>query len=243
MDPPSAIEPQRSAPGIVSAHGRRPSGTRHAISPLVALIAASVPHGGGVHGNPVLEQQKAPDDTVRRASLRMKLELTAKAAGLPLGINVLACDEADLRSQIVHGHDQQIVDSIMRDAAPRHPAHIAGHHKRSLQRRRCEKSLGTQPGHRLATPGAILVSGTPGVLGVEREWRKRLRRVGNGWVFAATSPGTSLFGTGRSWTGISGLPVSRFRMNRWPVFDATATAAIVLPSFRQSNRIGGEATS
>jgi hypothetical protein len=42
---------------------------------------------------------------------------------------------------------------------------------------------------------------------------------------------------------MSGRPVCRSSTNTWPVFDATATAATVRPSFRQSNRIGGAATS
>ena len=67
--------------------------------------------------------------------------------------------------------------------------------------------------------------------------------VGNGCVGDAISPGTSLFGTARSSTGMSGAPVSRFRMKRWPVFDATPTAATVRPSLRHSKRIGGDATS
>jgi len=47
---------------------------------------------------------------------------------------------------------------------------------------------------------------------------------GMGWVGAAASPGMSLFGTARSLTSVSGLPVSRSSTNRLPIFVVTATA-------------------
>jgi hypothetical protein len=62
---------------------------------------------------------------------------------------------------------------------------------------------------------------------------------GKGWLGAASSPGISLFGTARSSTVESGLPVSRSSTKTFPILVVTATAA--LP--RNSISVGSEATS
>src|SRR2546428_13764783 len=48
---------------------------------------------------------------------------------------------------------------------------------------------------------------------------------GNGWVGEATSPGTSLVGTGRPSTGRGGTPLLRSRTKRGPILVATPTPA------------------
>ena len=52
----------------------------------------------------------------------------------------------------------------------------------------------------------------------------------NGCVGAASSPGISLFGTGRSSTGINGLPVARSSTNRFPIFVDCSTAGVPFQS-------------
>ena len=71
--------------------------------------------------------------------------------------------------------------------------------------------------------------------------RERRQHVGNGCVGQACSPGTSLFGTGRSSMGHTGSPVTRSNTNTKPCLVACATASIVLPSLahRDQLRRGG----
>ena len=45
-------------------------------------------------------------------------------------------------------------------------------------------------------------------------------QLGKGWVGDVYSPGTVVWGTGRSTTGKIGSPVSRCRMKRFPIFVA-----------------------
>ena len=70
IGPPSAIDPDFCRSGIFSVPGNWPSGTCHAISPVAALTAVSVPHGGGVHGRCVLDRagSGAPCRTACRAA-------------------------------------------------------------------------------------------------------------------------------------------------------------------------------
>ena len=63
-------------------------------------------------------------------------------------------------------------------------------------------------------------------------------QVGNGCVGLACSPGTSEAGTGRSSIGQIGSPVSRFSTKRNACFVGCASALIVRPPLRMSNRIG-----
>ena len=81
--------------------------------------------------------------------------------------------------------------------------------------------------HPASTSAAASVCGTSGA------------HAGNGCVGEASSPGTSLFGTGRSSTGTSGLPVSRSSTNSVPIFVLTATAGRP----RKSISSGAAATS
>src|SRR5688572_31273049 len=55
--------------------------------------------------------------------------------------------------------------------------------------------------------------------------------VGKGCVGHVSSPGISLFGTGRSSIGQIGSPVTRSKTNRKPFLFASATTSIVRPSF------------
>jgi len=66
---------------------------------------------------------------------------------------------------------------------------------------------------------------------------------GNGWVGEATSPGTSLVGTGRSSTGKRGTPLLRSRMKRCPILVATATAGMESLPRRSANSTGWAGTS
>src|SRR5262249_9464359 len=67
--------------------------------------------------------------------------------------------------------------------------------------------------------------------------------VGKGCVGDVTSPGTSDFGTGRSSTGHSGLPVTRSNTNRNPVLEASATTSTVRPSCFTVTNCGAAAGS
>src|SRR5260221_311840 len=62
---------------------------------------------------------------------------------------------------------------------------------------------------------------------------------GNGCVGDDSSPSTSLFGTGRSSTPNTGLPVMRSRMNSRPIFVICATAGLVLTLRFTSISAGG----
>ena len=62
---------------------------------------------------------------------------------------------------------------------------------------------------------------------------------GKGCVGHNSSPGVSLFGTGRSSTPKMGWPVSRLRINSKPIFVICASAGIVLPSCFTSINAGG----
>src|ERR1700689_4566081 len=64
--------------------------------------------------------------------------------------------------------------------------------------------------------------------------------VENGCVGELCSPGMSDCGTGRSWTGNKGTPVSRLSTNTCPILGLITIAGV--PSF-QVKRVGCEATS
>ena len=65
----------------------------------------------------------------------------------------------------------------------------------------------------------------------------------NGCVGDASSPGTSLGGTGRSSIGKTGSPFSRLRTNSMPVLVAWITAGIRRPFREMVTSAGGEALS
>ncbi|PYQ95679.1 MAG: hypothetical protein DMF97_16610 [Acidobacteria bacterium] len=67
-----------------------------------------------------------------------------------------------------------------------------------------------------------------------------MRASGVGDVF---SPGTELWGTGRSSIPKRGSPVTRSNMNSMPIFVTSATPGIVLPSFTASKSVGAAARS
>ena len=64
-----------------------------------------------------------------------------------------------------------------------------------------------------------------------------------GWVADVDSPGTSLCGTGRSSTRVSGTPVSRSSTNRKPLFVAKTSAGRVVPCRSKSTRLGPDGRS
>ena len=66
---------------------------------------------------------------------------------------------------------------------------------------------------------------------------------GNGCVGEVTSPGTSLCGTGRSSTGNTGLPVSRFSTYSMPDLLPWITTGTSWPLWRRVASRGGEALS
>ena len=63
---------------------------------------------------------------------------------------------------------------------------------------------------------------------------------GNGCVGDACSPGTSLFGTGRSSMSKIGLPVTRLSVNINPVLLTMMTAGTIWPSRRRSTSSGAD---
>ena len=63
----------------------------------------------------------------------------------------------------------------------------------------------------------------------DRHLRQRLGFTGNGCVGDVCSPGTSLFGTGRSTTSKIGLPVTRLSVNSRPALLTTMSAGTVVP--------------
>ena len=63
-------------------------------------------------------------------------------------------------------------------------------------------------------------------------WRAEGGNEENGCVGQACSPGTSLFGTGRSSMGHTGSPVTRSNTNTKPCLVACATASMRLPPLR-----------
>ena len=132
---------------------------------------------------------------------------------------------------------------IVGDAAPRHAADVAGNDERAFQRRRREESVGAQRADGVAAPGAVLVGRPPGVVGLQRRRRERarrrrerLRRRRDLARHVALRDRALLDGNERR----SGLAIQDEEM---PVLEATPTAATVRPSLRQSNRMGGDATS
>ncbi|PYR16043.1 MAG: hypothetical protein DMF98_28490, partial [Acidobacteria bacterium] len=62
--------------------------------------------------------------------------------------------------------------------------------------------------------------------------------VGKGCVGHDSSPGTSLFGTGRSSTGQSGVPVTRSNTYSSPNFVACATTSVAAPLWRTVSSFG-----
>src|ERR1022692_2002412 len=66
---------------------------------------------------------------------------------------------------------------------------------------------------------------------------------GNGCVFEVTSPGTAVWGTGRSSIPYTGSPVRRSNTNNKPIFVISATAGMTRPPRRMSNKAGGAARS
>src|ERR1019366_2784036 len=52
IEPPSVGVPQPMGRGMGASSRTVPSGTCHRILPVLAWTAASVPQGGGLHGNP-----------------------------------------------------------------------------------------------------------------------------------------------------------------------------------------------
>ena len=66
---------------------------------------------------------------------------------------------------------------------------------------------------------------------------------GKGWVGHEASPGTGLFGTGRSSMPNIGSPVRRLKMKSSDIFVTTATAGIFLPFFFTSMRVGAAGRS
>jgi hypothetical protein len=128
-------------------------------------------------------EQKASDHRVGGTELRVVLEIAAQPARLAFDLHAVARDQPYLGRQAVHWHHQQIVHPIVRDAAPRYAADVARNDERSPQGRWREKPIGSQATDRRATPGAILLRHTPGVVGFhgggrERAWcrGKGLRR-------------------------------------------------------------------
>src|SRR5580692_3799384 len=74
-EPPILIDPVFITPRASSA-STRPNGSRQAISPVLRLIAASSPHGGAWHGQPVMGFEKAtlgPRDPVRTYAVPLSL--------------------------------------------------------------------------------------------------------------------------------------------------------------------------
>ena len=70
-------------------------------------------------------------------------------------------------------------------------------------------------------------------------WRsKAAGQVGNGWVGAARSPGTSLGGTSRSSISHTGLPVTRSKTKAKACLVTWATPRTRLPPTVASNRLG-----
>ena len=67
--------------------------------------------------------------------------------------------------------------------------------------------------------------------------------VGNGCVGQVTSPGTSLFATGRSSIGQTGRPVTRSKTNAKPCLVSWTTASTRVPSGVMVTRLGGEGGS
>src|SRR3989442_15895470 len=59
---------------------------------------------------------------------------------------------------------------------------------------------------------------------------------GNGWGGEATSPGTSLAGTGRSPTGKRGTPLGRAGMKRCPILGPPAPAGGGAPPRRHGEK-------
>ena len=62
--------------------------------------------------------------------------------------------------------------------------------------------------------------------------------IGNGCVGHVASPGTVLWGTGRSSSPKTGSPVTRLKTNKRPIFVMTATAGIVAPFRLTSISVG-----
>src|SRR3954453_6583594 len=66
--------------------------------------------------------------------------------------------------------------------------------------------------------------------------------IGKGCVGQDSSPGTWLFGTGRSSTPNTGLPVSRLRTKSKPIFVISAIAGTSFPAFLTVTRVGEPVT-
>src|ERR1039458_517463 len=66
---------------------------------------------------------------------------------------------------------------------------------------------------------------------------------GNGCVFEVTSPGTDVWGTGRSSIPYTGSPVTRSNTNNKAILVISATAGMTRPPRRISNSAGGAARS
>ena len=66
---------------------------------------------------------------------------------------------------------------------------------------------------------------------------------GKGWVGHVASPGTLLWGTGRSSMPKIDSPVTRSKMNTRPIFVITATAGIVRPLRLTSTSVGAAGMS
>ena len=168
IGPPSAIDPHSRASGAVSVPGNWPSGVRHAISPVPALTAVRMPHGGGVHGRSVFgpsnSRRASPYGVPRWGVLKVATELPRL---LSCG-HVVSRDQPDFGCDFVHRHDQQVVHSVVSDPAPRHPAHVSRNDECSPERRRREEAVGTQRAHSLSTPRAILIGQPPGVVPAEK---------------------------------------------------------------------------
>ena len=70
-------------------------------------------------------EQEPPHHAVAGRELRVILELAAQPPGLAFGLDAIARHQPHFGGEVVHRDDQEIVDAVVGDPAPRHPADVA----------------------------------------------------------------------------------------------------------------------
>ena len=125
--------PARRVRYLLDTPGTGRGGTA-AISPVAALTAVNVPHGGGVQGKIVLDRA-AGDGPSRRVSLVVErdLEVAREPPCLPFLVQVSSRNQPHFSRDVVHRHDEQPVRAIVRHPAPCHAPDVARYDERSLQ--------------------------------------------------------------------------------------------------------------
>src|SRR5512147_73098 len=217
IGPPTPGRPSASKNGNFP-----PSGTSHTIVPVFMSTAASVPHGGGLHGTPIGDNSSSrfmPNGVPVCAEISLSGSAFSAAATLSAGISVTTCIT---RFVLTSSHCRCGSHAALPQLTPPPvngyrivPSRLGGVNNPS---ERCDAiALRHAPRSRNVRPhasSAVIFCGTSGG-----------GFCGNGCVGDNHSPLTAPVGTGRSSTGYNGSPVSRSSVNTSPVFVGCSTAA------------------